>query len=189
MGSLSVRSNLSGASFRGCDLPGADFRYAILRDTEFERSSLSGARFPSSIETNLVIDGERLSGTKALSRLVMLGAVTGESTARMSSPKITTGEDLVKHVLGKFYRGTSARSAVRIDRYADILDRGKAGSERSLIRNHVLPTLKRYGYVSTRQRGTRDLASISPAKNGEVIEFLYAGKSTPGLREIMSSVA
>lgn len=136
-------------------------------------------------------DAIAAKGQDVTAALLDRGALVGGQDRRSGRDAATRAHDgraLVEHVLRKFYNGTTPANARRRSRYDDVLERGRAGAERVLIRAAVLPLLETAGVLDRTQRGVYVALSVNKDANGEVVNFLYRSTLSGRLADVIKRV-
>jgi hypothetical protein len=184
-------SDLSGTRFISCDLSKCEFESTRLGGAVFIDCDLAGARFAPSHQVAQVDDESLLQGVEISAVLKERGAFVGGERRRTSKEMAARphdGDALVRHVLGKFYNGSTAANARRRTRHDDVLERGRAGIERTMIRDEVLPALETAGVLVRSQRGTHVSLMVHRDANAEVVSFLFKGNSSERLKRVVKRI-
>jgi DNA polymerase III delta prime subunit len=184
-------SNLGGMRFVSCDLSECNFESAVLAGATIEDCDLSGARFAHAHGISRVDDVLSTRGGDITAALLNRGALVGGQRQRTSKEMVARSHDgraLVEHVLRKFYNGTTPANARRRSRYDDVLERGRAGEERVLIRGSVVPALETAGLLDRSQRGVYSTLSVTKDANAEVVNFLFRGVPSERISRVVGRV-
>lgn len=184
-------SDLGGTRFSSCDLRDADFRLTNLEGATFDDCDLAGAQF-NELKGLLRVDDLTMAGGDDLAKALLdRDAVVGgrrQRTSRDVALRAHGGRALVEHAVRKFYVGTSPVNARKRVRYEDVLERGRAGDERVLIRSVVVPALESAGLLERYQRGIWISLGVKKDANPELINFLFRGTVSDRLGTVIREV-